>query len=508
MKATRKWLLSAVLGLVMALGLIPSAAFAGEGDVAINETNFPDSVFRTYIEKNCDKDGDKVLSESEIANATNFYFYSWTGKISSLKGIEYFTALESLSFSGHNVTAVDLSHNKALKTLDCSRNPLTSLDLSSNKALESLTCGGTNMTSLDVSGNTALTRLSCQGSYSAAGMLTSLKVNKEITNIECQKNQLTSLDLSGCTELTSLSCQDNQLTTLDVTDCKKIQTIWCSNNQLTDLKLDGITTLQLVSCGYNKLETLDVSANKNLSILGCENNGLKSLNVNGCDNLTILQCEKNALTELDFSNNSKLETIWCFSNQLTSLDLSKIGDVEDIMIDYDTDDFGKKVDAFNVYAVTVPSGTRTLDLTKLPGNFDVTKASNWKGGSVEGNILTVDKDVDQVSYTYDCGKGQSATFVLTVTEHDHTFEWVIDKAATGTETGLKHEECTVCGEKRSENTVIPATGKNDGAKAEAKTDNAANTGDESNIALWIALLLVSGAAAGAVVVRKRKLSVK
>ena len=56
--------------------------------------------------------------------------------------------------------------------------------------------------------------------------------------------------------------------------------------------------------------------------------------------------------------------------------------------------------------------------------------------------------------------------------------------------------------------MIPATGKNDGAKAEVKADNVANTGDESNIALWIALLLVSGAAAGAVVIRKRRLSAK
>ena len=37
----------------------------------------------------------------------------------------------------------------------------------------------------------------------------------------------------------------------------------------------------------------------------------------------------------------------------------------------------------------------------------------------------------------------------------HTFVWKVDKAATTTETGLKHEECTVCGHKRSENTEIP-----------------------------------------------------
>ena len=37
----------------------------------------------------------------------------------------------------------------------------------------------------------------------------------------------------------------------------------------------------------------------------------------------------------------------------------------------------------------------------------------------------------------------------------HTFVWKVDKAATRTQTGLKHEECTVCGHKRSEKTVIP-----------------------------------------------------
>lgn len=37
----------------------------------------------------------------------------------------------------------------------------------------------------------------------------------------------------------------------------------------------------------------------------------------------------------------------------------------------------------------------------------------------------------------------------------HTFVWKVDKEATTTQTGLKHEECTVCGHKRSENTEIP-----------------------------------------------------
>lgn len=37
----------------------------------------------------------------------------------------------------------------------------------------------------------------------------------------------------------------------------------------------------------------------------------------------------------------------------------------------------------------------------------------------------------------------------------HDYRWVIDQEATTEATGLKHEECTACGDKRSEGTVIP-----------------------------------------------------
>lgn len=49
----------------------------------------------------------------------------------------------------------------------------------------------------------------------------------------------------------------------------------------------------------------------------------------------------------------------------------------------------------------------------------------------------------------------------------HTFKWVIDKPATDTESGIKHEECTVCGYARSAGTIIepgtPEVKKNAGA---------------------------------------------
>ena len=58
----------------------------------------------------------------------------------------------------------------------------------------------------------------------------------------------------------------------------------------------------------------------------------------------------------------------------------------------------------------------------------------------------------------DCTKsGETEKYKETA---DHNWMVVVDKAATVTESGIQHEECTVCHAKRNENTVIPAHGHN------------------------------------------------
>ena len=42
---------------------------------------------------------------------------------------------------------------------------------------------------------------------------------------------------------------------------------------------------------------------------------------------------------------------------------------------------------------------------------------------------------------------------------NHRYEWVTDKEPTCAQTGIKHEQCVICGATRSMNTVIPATRK-------------------------------------------------
>ena len=105
---------------------------------------------------------------------------------------------------------------------------------------------------------------------------------------------------------------------------------------------------------------------------------------------------------------------------------------------------------------------------------------------------------DGTNHWHECECGDKADTTA------HSFQWVIDKAATKEATGIKHEECTVCGAKRSENTVIDKlpdggntgnTGSSDNNTNKPENDDSTKcpqTGDSSNHIGWLAALYVSG----------------
>ena len=89
----------------------------------------------------------------------------------------------------------------------------------------------------------------------------------------------------------------------------------------------------------------------------------------------------------------------------------------------------------------------------------------------------------------------------------HTFVWKVDKEATTTQTGLKHEECTVCGFKRNKDTVIPVlSGHRPATKPDSGAENtvtSAKTGD-AGIALYAGLSLLALSGSGWAVGKKRR----
>ena len=257
--------------------------------VAVDGQNFPDENFCNCI-KAQSYGSDGILTKAEIAAVTKIDVSNKS--ISSLKGIEYFTALTELKCFFNQLTELDVSKNTALGYLYCYDNQLKSLDVSKNTALIWLYCNGNQLTTLDVSNNTALTTLECSGNQ-----LKSLGVSKNtaLKWLFCEGNQLTSLDVSNNTALYDLYCSDNQLTTLDVSGCTALEELYCRNNQLTSLDVSNNTALKELRCGRNQLTTLDVSSCTGLKLLVCDENQLTTLDVSGCTALTYLYCYENQI---------------------------------------------------------------------------------------------------------------------------------------------------------------------------------------------------------------------
>ncbi|MBO4826478.1 MAG: hypothetical protein J5506_04490, partial [Prevotella sp.] len=356
--------------LLFALAMMMAVSQKMMADVTINSTTFPDDNFRNWVlAQSYGSDG--VLTNNEIANIKSINVENQS--ITNLKGIEYFTALESLVCGENQLTALNMSKNIALTYLDCYKNQLTALDVSKNTALKTFYCDENQLTALDVSKNTALTLLMCSDNP-----LTELDVSKNtlLKRLSCTKNQLNALDVSKNIALTSLGCGDNQLTTLDVSKNSALEILQCwgnqlttldvsknialtylgcsgnqltaldlsknpaltelyfQHNQLTALNVSSNTALTVVWCYNNQLSTLDLSKNTALKRLYCDSNKLTVLNVSGCTALTSLKCHLNQLTELNVSKNTALTELDCYGNKLASLDISKNIALTNLRCDY------------------------------------------------------------------------------------------------------------------------------------------------------------------------------
>lgn len=239
----KKKLLSILLCLVMVVGLLPTAAFAA-GDVEINEANFPDANFRSYVQTEFDKDGDNKLSSAEIA-AVKEIIASLRG-IKNLKGIEFFTALETLNCVQCELTELDVSKNTKLTSLSCWENKLAALDVSKNTELTRLYCGSNKLTELDVS------------------------TNVNLIELRCSSNRLDALDVSKNSKLKDLSCRDNFLAVLNVSKNPELKSIVCERNGLTSLDLDKnkkINFIQLTEHQFYNKGTLPAGETFNLKTL-------------------------------------------------------------------------------------------------------------------------------------------------------------------------------------------------------------------------------------------------
>ena len=150
-----------------------------------------------------------------------------------------------------------------------------------------------------------------------------------------------------------------------------------------------------------------IGENRLLKELNCEHNQLPQLSLSNLEGLERLRCSENKLTTLDVSGSPLLEELRYAHNQLTSLNLeqnTKLGS-------WNTDAWTN----YNTYTVTL-TPDRTFNLSTLSGGaFDVSKVISLNGGTVNGNILTVNEGVNKVTYSYRCSDNVTSVFALDVT---------------------------------------------------------------------------------------------
>ena len=385
-KSTR--LLSAALAACMMVSVLPVGAFAAAPaaastesavstqaeeefvqpeSVEINSTNFQDTDFQNYV-KRYDTDGNGSLSLAERNKVTTIELpddlYCPT-----MKGIEYFPELVTLKCPNANVRSLDVSKNLKLETLWCYWNSLKQLDVSKNKALKDLRCGYNYLTKLDVRQNEAL----------------------ELLSTNDMRSNLNSLDVSYNKALKHLECMKNGLTSLDVSSNEALERLVCDKNPLTEL---------------------DVSKNDKLTSLDCKGCGLTSLKVGPA--VRSMDCSENLLTELDVSQNTKWTYLRCNDNKLTSLKLNE---------NAFSSPYVTEIASYNNHYPIAVDADGIYDLSQLPGDFDVSKTSDWTNGEQTGTTLKVTPGSTTVTYKYDTGSTHISLRTFNLDVHWHNYQW-------------------------------------------------------------------------------------
>ena len=286
-----------------------------------------DFLFKTYLCKYFDKNGDGEMSISEMANIVEIDCSNLD--ITSLQGIEYAVNLQKLNCSQNKITAIDLSYNKNLKIIIWNKNPFCYInlgDISPYQYTENTWNDSPVFGLYDMVGPT----LKIIGSSM-----------KGLTVIECA---LQALDVSECPNLERLECYDNMIKSLDLSKNTKLKVIRINNNplELIDLGRANVNIAENKLCLRNSTHIKVIS--EYLSTLWItQSSKLESIDVSVCPNLQTFYCNANNLKTLDVSHNSKLTHLDCNNNPLSFINLGNIK-IKSFNLDADNDErLGLKV---------------------------------------------------------------------------------------------------------------------------------------------------------------------
>ncbi len=420
-----KRLFTAAIAGVMAMSLVPAAALqatAATTDstiIELSEDGIKNATLYQYAIRHFDTNKDGKLSVGEAKAVTTINIVGQ--KLTSVRGIDYFENLESLTIQNCQLSSVhsDIGNLPKLKTLNLSYNKisklpssvgnltnLVSVDLSGNKKLTALPTAAKNwkkITSLDLSYNAfkqipvgsipymkTLKTLNLSNNSMAnntSTLVSKLDKIKSLTKLEVldlSHNKLTkfpSTPISAMTKLKELYLNDNQLTSIptEIGKCTALKILDASNNKITSLSssIKKCTKLTKMNLANNKLST--IPSLKALTKLKCTGTDYYALNLcgNKLSQTTIRSKTYSGLSDAWVKRQTKKTFV-----PITDIEAKTTYTVADIAIDLSS------------YYEIVPSNA-----TYQKVKYEVVNTSDGLKASLSGSYLTV-TETKEVSFGY------------------------------------------------------------------------------------------------------------
>ncbi|MFV0479965.1 MAG: leucine-rich repeat domain-containing protein [Anaerorhabdus sp.] len=287
---------------------------------------FTDAAFKNYVVNNYGNGSVVTYGQVKSVTAIDLFFEG----VTSLDGVEYFTALTSLKAEFNNIVEADLSELTNLKVLSLWGNStLTSINLNGLVNLETLDLMGASITSLDLSTNTALKNVALM-STALESLDVSACVNLEVLQLSASTG-LATLNLGTISNLKELEVVQTSLTTLDLQSATSLQKLKAGTNNFGSLDLSGLSALTYANVQESNISSLVLGDNTALRELYLAKNSLSTLDTSSLDSLVILDVGTNEFATLDVSDVTSLRELWVNDNPLTSLnveDLSSLITIE------------------------------------------------------------------------------------------------------------------------------------------------------------------------------------
>lgn len=335
--------------------------------VEVNETNFPDETFRNYVRENFDSNLDGKLSEAEIKGAEEVSLPE--EEVSSVKGIEYLSALKKLNLNSTHVSEVDVTKNPELERLDLGMinemdeefnmtYTLSSIDVTKNPKLKYLDITYSNVDQIDVTKNPELEELHV---FMSKISNLDLSNNKKLRRLDANNTNLEKVDVTKNLELFALNLEYTDVSSVDVTKNPKLYEIYLTgDDKITSINLTKNPKLGHLRVSGTNIHSLDLSGNKELAAFyNCkqtyenpitweeeqieaapiekldfshankmfeiylDGSPIKSIDVSNQRNLRHLQIRNTAIKSVDVTKNPKLASLCVTGTPIKKLDISK-----------------------------------------------------------------------------------------------------------------------------------------------------------------------------------------